>query len=256
MAEKQKITTDYILEKIRESKVNEKQLTYEEALNVIYKYVGKGNEKGSIEEKLEIAKSVRTVICQEKGMDESKIHYRLMDKESTQKASRPSASWNTPAEHEQDDLFGVIKINPALFTERKNSDFMKILTHEFAHGYQFFTNDPVLKNAVRIDPTKRGLRAMIDAKIQWLANEAELDADRFAANKYYEWIDGYAQSGGKKGVVLKEKAKHMISSGRKELEHFSGKSVDWTIKTFKNVFGKNKTAEAEKTATVNNEMGD
>lgn len=254
MDEKQKITTDYILEKIRESKVNEKQLTYEEALNVVYKYVGKGNENGSVEEKLEIAKAVRTVICHEKGMDESKIHYRLMDKESTQKASRPSASWNTPAEHEQDELFGIIKINPALFTERKNSNFMKILTHEFGHGCQFFTNDPVLKNAVRIDPTKRGLGAMIDAKIQWLANDAEIGADRFAANKYYEWIDGYAQSGGKTGVVIAEKAKHMISSGRKELEHFAGKSTDWTLKTFKKLFGKNKTAESAKTAAVDNEM--
>ena len=55
MAEKQKITTDYILEKIRESKINEKQLTYEEALNVVYKYVGKGNEKLQHQLRVEIA---------------------------------------------------------------------------------------------------------------------------------------------------------------------------------------------------------
>lgn len=248
MAENQKISTDYILEKIREAKINEKQLSYEEALKVVYEAVGKGNEKGSVEEKLKIAKAVRTVICHEKGMDESKIHYRLMDKETMQKASRPSASWNTPAEHEQDELFGFIKINPELFTQRKNSDFVRILTHEFGHGYQFFTNDPVLKDAVRLDPTKKGLGAMIDAKIQWLSNDAEIGADRFAANKYYEWIEGYANSGGKKVVVITEKARHAKTSARKEMEHFAGKSVAWTMKTFKKLFGKNKTAEAEKTA--------
>ena len=32
MAENQKITNDYILEKIREAKINEKQLSYEEAV--------------------------------------------------------------------------------------------------------------------------------------------------------------------------------------------------------------------------------
>ena len=38
MAENQKITNDYILEKIREAKINEKQLSYEEATKNLKEY--------------------------------------------------------------------------------------------------------------------------------------------------------------------------------------------------------------------------
>ena len=253
MARTQTIDKEFILQKVKELKINEEHLSYEEALKVIHNGVGEGNKVGTVEEKLKIASALRTVICHEKGMDESKIHYRLLDDTNGHQVVAPSASWNTPSEDEQGNLFGVIKISTGMFSQRKNRDFIRILAHEFGHGNQFFTNDPVLKNPVIHDKSKKGIAAKIDSTIKWQSNDAEIAADKFAADKYFEWIEGYARSGGKKGVVLDEKARHVAKTKSVEAMHRIGKSIAWTLQGFKNLFGKNK--QSQKSASVESQMG-